>query len=226
MSSPLVSLPETTDNDDRDEKTMTTKPALLLDIDGVCNLFPRALTSTQRAKGEPYPEIRDHGVHRVTLSDEQTHPYMLRIPSDLPGLVSQLAEHFDIHWYTMWNDSANRVFAPLAGIPEFPVLECDWEDGRVQYWKRTMGQQTPLGLLKQVWIAKTPLIEQHLGDRPFVWVDDDSSGYDDFYLDNYAEVGPHHLITVTPHTGLTQAVVDEAIDWARTLANHPEEISA
>ena len=69
MSSPLVSLSETTDNDDRDEKTMTDKPLLLLDIDGVLNLFPRAMSVKQRVKGDPYPEIRDHEVHVVRLSD-------------------------------------------------------------------------------------------------------------------------------------------------------------
>jgi len=48
---------------------MTDKPLLLLDIDGVLNLFPRALTTMQRVKGDPYPEIRDHEVHVVRLSD-------------------------------------------------------------------------------------------------------------------------------------------------------------
>lgn len=200
----------------------TQKPALLLDIDGVMNLFPRALTAVQRAKGDPYPEIRNHAVHRVTLSEEQTNPYMIRIPADAPSLISQLAEHFDIHWYTMWNGSANRVFAPLAGIPEFPVLECDWDLGTYRY--RLSG--APKWMDKHIWVAKTPLIERHLGQRPFVWIDDDSSPVDTMYLNDHAAVGPFHLITVEPHTGLTQAVVDEAIDWARTLARHPEEITA
>lgn len=201
---------------------MDEKPILLLDIDGVCNLFPRALTTAKRAKGEPYPEIREHDVHRVTLSDEQEHPYMLRIARDLPDLVSQLQEHFEVRWYTMWNDAADRVFAPLAGLPALDYFECDWDAGRVAY-RRT---DAPAWMDKHIWIAKTPLIEGYLGDRPFVWIDDDSGPADGMYLDNHAEVGDYLLLTVEPHLGLTQAVVDEAIDWARTLADHPEEIRA
>lgn len=201
---------------------MTDKPILLLDIDGVLNLFPRALTIGQRVKGEPYPEIRDHAVHRVTLHDEQTRPYMIRIPDDAPALIAQLVEHFDIRWYTMWNEAANRVFAPLAGIPEFEHFECDWTSGRMVYF----ASGAPEWMDKFIWVAKTPLIEGYVGDRPFVWIDDDSDPVDTMYLNDHANVGSFHLITVEPHTGLTQAVVDEAIDWARTLAKPPEEITA
>lgn len=200
---------------------MTDKPILLLDIDGVMNLFPRALTTLQRVKGDPYPEMRDHEVHLVTLSEEQKNPYRIRIAKDAPALIAQLQEHFDIHWYTMWNDAANTVFAPLAGIPEFPVFECDWTAGRSRYWL----SGAPEWMDKHIWIAKTPLIPEFVGDRPFVWIDDDSEVVDTMYLNDYTDAGPFHLITVEPHTGLDQAVVDEAIDWARTLASHPEEIT-
>ena len=201
---------------------MTDKPLLLLDIDGVMNLFPRPLTFGKRAKGEPYPEIRDHAVHRVSIHDEQTHPYMIRIPDDAPDLISQLQEHFEIAWYTMWNEAANRVFAPLAGIPEFTQFECDWTRGRLAYF----ASGAPEWMDKHIWIAKTPLIPTYVGDRPFVWIDDDSAPVDTMYLNDYTDVGPFHLITVEPHTGLTQAVVDEAIDWATALVRFPEEITA
>lgn len=201
---------------------MTDKPLLLLDIDGVLNLFPRAMSVKQRVKGDPYPEIRDHEVHVVRLSDEQEHPYRLRIATDVAVLIEQLVEHFDIRWYTMWNEAANRVFAPLAGIPEFPVFECDWVEGRKTYW----ASDAPEWMDKHVWIAKTPLIEGHVGQRPFLWIDDDSEVVDTMYLEAHANVGPFQIITVAPHSGLTQAVVDEAIDWARSLVASTEEITA
>jgi hypothetical protein len=200
--------------------TSPERPVLLLDIDGVLNLFPARWTLAGRVKGTG-PEIREHDTHRVLLDDDQTVPYMLRIPQDTPSLVAQLTEHFDIHWYTMWNTSANRVFAPLAGLPEFPHFECDWVAGREEF----DAARSPEWMRKYIWIAKTPLIPGFLGDRPFLWIDDDTSEVDTLWLESHPGVGVFQLITVKPHSGLTQAVVDEAIEWARSLTIQEEQAS-
>ena len=201
------------------------RPVLLLDIDGVLNLFPQRLSMGAHLKGTltnaPSHTLRDHTAHRVRLDDDQEHPYMIRIPTDVASLVSQLQEHFDVHWYTMWNVSADAVFAPMAGLPSMPYLLCDW----------TLGQEiltesgAPVWLRREVWRAKTPLIETHIGQRPFCWIDDDTTAADDLYLETYATVGPFRIITVASHNGLTQAVVDEAIEWAQSLTIKEEVAS-
>jgi hypothetical protein len=196
------------------------RPVLLLDIDGVLNLFPQPRTMAERVKGTA-PEMREHEVHRVRLDDYQTVPYMIRIPSDLPSLIAQLSEHFDIHWYTMWNESANRVFAPLAGVPTFPHFECDWVAGREEF----EAARSPEWMRKHIWIAKTPLIPGYVGSRPFLWVDDDSNEVDTLWLESHPGVGAFQLITVESHSGLTQAVVDEAVEWARSLTIQEEQAS-
>lgn len=195
----------------------TERPVLLLDIDGVLNLFPRALSIHERIKGSAestgIAPMREHTAHRVFLSDEQMHPYVVRVPADAPMLVEQLAEHFDLRWYTMWNASAASVFAPLAGLPAFPHLQCSHTAGREALY----AVDTPEWMDKHLWAAKTPLIPGYLGSRAFCWIDDDSSAVDTMWLELQPNIGPFQLITVNSATGLTQAVVDEAIEWARSL---------
>jgi len=199
------------------------RPVLLLDIDGVGNLFPPTLWDEKGKRIiNSQPVTREHIVHRASLDDFQTSPYCLRIPTDLPELVAQLREHFDVHWYTMWNEAAVRVFGPLAGLPAMPYFECDWIEGR----EILHDSGAPDWMRKEVWVAKTPLIEKHIGQRPFCWIDDDSNPADIWYLDDYAEVGPFRLITVEPETGLTQAVVDEALAWAAGRLSPLEEIAS
>jgi hypothetical protein len=193
------------------------RPVMLLDIDGVLNLFP----SYGITRDADELVTRQTARHAVLLSDDQTAPYRLSIPNDLPALVTQLGEHFDIHWYTMWNDYANRVFSPLAGLPEFPHFECDWFAGQEAYDK----VWSPDWFRKYIWIAKTPLVPRYVGSRPFVWIDDDVTEVDTLWLEQHPAIGEFRIIAVKPHTGLTQAVVDEAIEWARSLTMQEEVAS-
>lgn len=190
--------------------TTIERPVLLLDIDGVLNLFPR-FTIQGGAVIDRVTRQTDR--HRVRLDETQKSTYLLNIPADARSLVTQLAEHFDVHWYTMWNDAADAVFAPLAGLPSFPYFECDWVDGREAFEKIW----SPAWMRKYIWIAKTPLIPRYVGARPFLWIDDDTGPVDTLWLRDHPVVGEFNIITVEPHSGLTQAVVDEAIEWARSL---------
>lgn len=191
------------------------RPVLLLDIDGVLNLFPR-YTIEGGAVIDRVTRQTDR--HRVRLDEDQKSTYLLNIPADAHALVTQLAEHFDVHWYTMWNSAADAVFAQVANLPTFPYFECDWVDGRKAYdriW-------APEWMRKYIWIAKTPLIPGYVGSRPFVWIDDDTGPVDTLWLSDQPALGEFSIITVEPHIGLTQAVVDEAIEWARSLTTEED----
>lgn len=194
--------------------TTDERPVLLLDVDGVLNLLPN--------RDEGALITRQTQLQTARLHDEQLAAYRLNIPVDAQHLVGQLAEHFDLRWYTMWNEHARQVFAPLAGIThEFDHLQCDWTLGRDVL--DIAG--TPQWMKSRVWVAKTPLIESHLGSRPFVWIDDDTTEYDTLWLENHTDVGEFLIITVRSHSGLTQDTVNEAIAWAQALASQEKVAS-
>ena len=75
------------------------KPILLLDIDGVLNVYddvPMGL----RMEREFYVDL-----------------FYIRIPVGTAKRLARLAEEFDIVWCTAWEDKA-RVLAPFVGLPE------------------------------------------------------------------------------------------------------------
>jgi hypothetical protein len=184
--------------------TLNQKPVLLLDIDGVLNLFP--------------DWVNDLPISRPTLKERANlsgNIYGLNIPLDAADLIDQLSTEFDMRWYTMWNQHARSVFTPTAGIrQEFDHFTCDHMAGRDVLRSQGMQWFEETG----IWIAKTPLIPGYLGDRPFVWIDDDTSDVDRVWLEAQPGIGDHLLITVDPHEGMTQEHVHKALAWAQTLA--------
>jgi hypothetical protein len=78
--------------------------------------------------------------------------------------LNALAEVFDLVWATSWEHGANRLLAPRLGLPELPVI----------VWP-------PRATVRRgSW--KAPYIAEWVGDRPFVWVDDEVSSDDRVFL--------------------------------------------
>lgn len=194
------------------------KPYLLLDIDGVLNLFPSFSSDAQVKR----PVARHRAViERANMQEGVKElAYGVNIPLDAAALIAQLSDHFEIRWYTMWNEHAARVFAPLAGIPDFDYFEADHREGLLALLRRNQGF-----MRDRLWLAKTPLIPDYVGDRPFVWVDDDTRAIDTDWLQDQG-LTQFQIITVEPHSGLTQEVVDLAIAWATTLTHINQEVTA
>lgn len=108
--------------------------------------------------------------------------------------LNALADTFDLAWATSWEHGANRLLSPLLGLPnDLPVII--WpsrEPVRRGSWK-------------------TPYVANWVGDRPFVWVDDD---VDDFDVTYFAE--DHQLVhRVDASTGLTPDDFAAIRAWAR-----------
>ena len=82
-----------------------SRPALLLDVDGVLNPYgtatcPEGFTEYDLFPGEGPVRLRPaHG-----------------------EWISELRHVFDVAWATAWNDDANRLLAPLLGITALPVV--------------------------------------------------------------------------------------------------------
>jgi len=107
--------------------------------------------------------------------------------------LNALADTFDLVWATSWEHGANRLLSPLLGLPnDLPVIV--WpsrEPVRRGSWK-------------------TPYVANWVGDRPFVWVDDE---VDDFDQTFFAE--DHQLVhRVDPQTGLRAADFAAIRAWA------------
>jgi hypothetical protein len=107
--------------------------------------------------------------------------------------LNALADTFDLVWATSWEHGANRLLSPLLGLPtDLPTIL--WPD------------RSPVR--RGSW--KTPYVADWVGDRPFVWVDDE---LDRPHLEGLAQ--PHLLYHVDPQVGLTTADFASIHAWSR-----------
>ncbi|MEV5966686.1 HAD domain-containing protein [Kribbella sp. NPDC051952] len=106
--------------------------------------------------------------------------------------LTALAEDFDLVWATSWEHGANRLLSPLLGLPnDLPVI--------------TWPSRTPVP--RGSW--KTPYVAEWVGDRPFVWVDDEVGP-----PDQLAFAGPDQLVhRVDARTGLTADDFEVIRSW-------------
>jgi hypothetical protein len=124
---------------------------------------------------EPPPGYARH----VIVEGERTWRILLNAQHG--AALRRLAERCDLVWATSWEQGANRLLSPLLGLPELPVIP--WPD------------RTPV--LGGSW--KTPYVARWVGDRPFVWVDDEVGAED-----QAAFRGRNQLVfPVDARTGLT-----------------------
>jgi hypothetical protein len=142
------------------------KPLLLLDVDGV--LIPYA--ATERPAGFKQHELLDE---QVWLAPH--HGAWLR----------PLCDRFQLVWATGWEHDANRLIAPILGLPTLPVIEFPRNaDGR---------------------FTKLPSITRFAAGRPLVWIDDELTHAAHAWA--AGRTPPARLIDVDPAIGLTEEIV-------------------
>ena len=151
-------------------------------------------------------------------------------PKHGPMLVA-MADMFDLHWATAWVDNANTIIAPLIGLPELPVIR----------WTNYHPLDTPLTVLPPFeqtrsaraggnrrsvervhWKTRpiaqyTALLDDNPAGRPFVWMDDEITDADRYYLAQVGSVGPHLLHRIDPAVGMTAVDLDLMRAWAAAL---------
>jgi hypothetical protein len=147
------------------------QPLLLLDVDGV--LIPYA------APGPPA------GFLPYTLLGEvvwlaPAHGTWLR----------PFCDHFQVVWATGWEHDANRLIAPLLGLPPLPVIA---------FPRDAAGRFT-----------KFPTIQRLVAEQPLVWIDDELTAAVHRWGDRRRT--PTLLLDADPAIGLTREMV--AIIWA------------
>jgi hypothetical protein len=160
---------------------MITKPLLLLDVDGV--LIPYAARE------------RPAGFLTYTLLGEDVW-----LAAQHGAWLLPLCEQFQLVWATGWEHDANRLIAPILGLPMLPVIE---------FPRDAIGR-----------FAKLPTIQRIAGDQPLAWLDDELRS--DAYAWAASRRAPTLLIDVDPAVGLTQEIVAMMVAFAQTIKRGEE----
>mgnify|MGYP001056017370 CR=1 FL=1 len=168
------------------------RPLILIDVDGVLNRLGRK-------RGVDRPWFQAEG-----MCDGETYPLVLNAQHG-PKLL-QLAEDTgaELVWATTWQEEANTQIAPLVGLPTLPAID-------VERHRQLLGSDIP-GVCR-----KTPYVAEYVGDRPFVWFDDDTTKWDQDYLSERCG-GPFRLVYVDRWDGLTDLDFADATRWFASLA--------
>ena len=180
------------------DTTLSRKPLLYLDVDGVISLFgfnqPYGLTSGD-APFSACPPGRLHSINGV----------MHYISGACGTYLRQLGGRFELVWATGWEETANDYLPHLLELPgHLPYLTFD---GRIAagaaHWK-------------------IDAIAAHAGDsRPLAWIDDN---VDETCHDWATErVGPTLIIETVRHEGMTDEHVETLIAWADGLEGERRE---
>lgn len=159
-----------------------TGPLLLLDVDGVLNPY-RAKPSKRPAGYTTHRLTPDGRTYRVWLNP--SHGRMLLDFAEKTGA--------ELVWATTWEHAANRLIAPLIGLPTLPVI--GWGYTGV-HWK-------------------FDAVQVYAQGRPLAWLDDDFGYYHrerEWFEERRGDT-PTLLHHVDPAIGLLQGDLDAVGSW-------------
>jgi hypothetical protein len=182
-----------------------TRPTLYLDIDGVLNAIPDP-------PGPPGYAVYEMDGFTIHLHDE------------LKAMVATLGQHFDIVWFTLWNERASLLMGPQVGLDKTPHLFTSWHIGE----QVLLDQGYPPAAIDRLLYAKSPILAMEVGrDERWVWIDD-AHGHDDHvYLTQQGfDPANFRLLQTDVRTGLTWADVERALAWVPELGVVAEEFDA
>lgn len=153
---------------------MTTKPLLLLDVDGVIN----DLEAVMRIR--PFGPAAEQRAAELEVELVRSHGFWLAIPYSMPELVQELNSMFEIWWCSNWRDQANDDLADHLGVGPFPAID----DGNGAFgWKWKIE-------------AARPLVEQAVEeDRCVVWIGDFCGDVPEIPGVTYIDTGDRLVLT-------------------------------
>jgi hypothetical protein len=189
--------------------TTSNKPLLLLDIDGVLNLFDARIPTGKHwwtTKGQIRREMRtpDH------LRDAVVAGYELVLDPRHTEWMSELEEVVEPIWATMWQENAWLVGLEVGFGVDWDFIDFDsFYTPLAKFQARTGNGVGPY---------KQPGIAAILGDRPGIWVDDDMTREQLAWAKARTESGiPTLFIQPDPEFGMTREHVDAIITFAEDL---------
>jgi hypothetical protein len=111
------------------------------------------------------------------------------------GHLHELATHFELVWCSGWEEKANEHLPHLLGLGPYPHLSFPL-DPESEHWKIRS-------------------IENHAGDRPLAWVDDQHNAACELWA--AARPAPTLLVPTDPARGLDDEAVATLLAWVAGL---------
>lgn len=105
--------------------------------------------------------------------------------------LNSLSDKYELVWATTWEQDANICIGPRIGLPKLPFITFQWD-------KVSLTQ-------------KLPNVKAYVGDRRFVWLDDDL--WEDAHAWAKRINGQGLLIDIDPLIGLTEKQVNILREW-------------
>jgi len=174
----------------------TNKPIMMLDIDGVVNVFPDKFGMT---KG---------------LKRSVKNRYTIHMDPRIKERIAILKEEYTIVLFSLWNSEGPKWFAEDLGLEGLEYFETSWELGYDEGRAQGLSHRE----IKNLFYAKTVFLEYYLDkDQKWAWLDDMHSGYDRQYLvDRGFDPENFKLIRTKDTVGLSDRDVDVAVDFAKS----------
>lgn len=166
-----------------------TRPAILLDIDGVLNPFFREKTGHD----PPYCGCLDHRGWRKRWPLGPSHPLRVHVRPDFGPKLRRLADDAgaQLMWASRWQGNC-YLFAHEQGLPaDMEVI--------------------PIGPDQE----KGAAVREYTYPAPVVWFDDEPDQFRSMQFMSHA----YKLITVDPGTGLTDEHLAQAREWLGVSAD-------
>jgi hypothetical protein len=113
-------------------------------------------------------------------------------------------QHYEVHWASMWMRMANDELAPRLNIDPIPYVNFNSVRSLVLFRGDTY---------------KMPAIIEHVGNRPFAWVDD-HIGDDAFQWAAHREIDkniPTKLFRTAPEDGM-EPFIEDIIEWGQSIS--------
>jgi hypothetical protein len=173
-----------------------TRPALLIDVDGVLNPEFRC--------NPPYCRCHPRWIRRRVFPDGQTYRVILNPAHGRKLLELASGTGSELVWATTWQAHANTWIAPHVRLPTMPWVPIE----------APSSGEIPVSI--GAWKAECVAAWGGHG-RPFVWFDDEPDVADTLAeIAQKKPVGEHLVIKVNPKTGLTDDHLGEARSWLST----------
>jgi hypothetical protein len=173
----------------------SSRPLLMVDIDGVISLFAgpdgRVATAAAGPEGAADGGPAIGGFHSI-----EGIPHFLSATA--AAHLLDLSDHFELVWASGWEERADDHLPHLLGLPAgIPFLRFDRAVGRSNaHWK-------------------LDAIERHAGARPLAWIDDALDERCHAWAQRRA--APTLLVETDPRAGLTAREVELLMGWERAL---------
>lgn len=161
------------------------KPVLLLDVDGVINVFDKDNIPLE--------------FHHLMYSWNNQVPIWCSMAKGTTNKLIELMGLFDIYWATAWNENANKITKAI-GLPEFPLCPIDCiaydvnqnlklvEKGLLDHWKMESIER---------------FVQAELADRAIAFIDDEIAS--DKWAQARNKLTPTIFVKTNGKYGITEA---------------------